>query len=381
MAPSGCSLLEVSRKINIIRNHNCGKCNRIVKNGIQCDRCDLWYRFHKCSKVIDDSKSISLDWECEKCESSCNNGSDETEASASNVNVGDRSYEILVQNLQEELRSLREIINILHEDLKTKNKISDSGELATWSDVVKNRRPKNKTSVACHASALPLRNKFEVLAVSDSSAGEVEDVCSVKAIGGHQHNLGNVLILADSHGKKLSQKLSCLLPDQKVSGFVKPGAKMNSILEDTENLCKDMGVNDTVIIIGGCNDIAKNEGYKAVTSLNRKLNSFQNTNVVVVETPTRHDLPDWSCVNIATRETNKKIRKLCSFYRNTKYVGTGSLDRALFTQHGMHLNYEGKTSLAADIAKVINSPTATKTVNNEAIPLGMAQGNSTGEPI
>jgi hypothetical protein len=51
---------DVSNNISV--NNKCGKCNKVVRNGILCDNCDKWY-FNKCSNVNED-KIPDKQWLC-----------------------------------------------------------------------------------------------------------------------------------------------------------------------------------------------------------------------------------------------------------------------------------------------------------------------------
>ena len=54
---------------------------------------------------------------------------------------------------------------------------------------------------------------------------------------------------------------------------------------------------DTVIVMGGANDISKNEANIGLKHLGKLANSRQNTNGMTVTAPHRYDLQETSCVN------------------------------------------------------------------------------------
>jgi hypothetical protein len=167
---------------------------------------------------------------------------------------------------------------------------------------------------------------------------------------------GNVLILGDSHARNTAVLLKDkLCSNYDVSCITKPGAVMSEILRDCDKLCENMTSEDTLIVIGGGNDVAKNEGKKAVLDLYKGLKSTVNTNVYVTGIPHRHDLSNNSCVNTAVECTNSKMAEICKPYLNVKFVDLNFLERSDFTRHGLHLNNTGKRSLCSELAKQIKS--------------------------
>jgi hypothetical protein len=50
----------------ILIDNKCGKCNKVVRNGILCHNCDKWYHFNKCSTISED-KIPDTQWLCVSC--------------------------------------------------------------------------------------------------------------------------------------------------------------------------------------------------------------------------------------------------------------------------------------------------------------------------
>ena len=74
-----------------------------------------------------------------------------------------------------------------------------------------------------------------------------------------------------------------------------------------------------------------------------------NTNIILMCVPYRHDLPDWSCVNIETTTFNRKLKKLIKPHKQITVLGT-DLDRKFFTRQGRHMNNLRKERIALDLA-------------------------------
>ena len=63
---------------------------------------------------------------------------------------------------------------------------------------------------------------------------------------------------------------------------------------------------------------------------------YNNTNIIIVNIPHRHDLDRTSEINTKIRAFNRLILKVAKAYNHITIVDT-DLDRKLFTRHGMHL--------------------------------------------
>jgi capsular polysaccharide biosynthesis protein len=73
-----------------------------------------------------------------------------------------------------------------------------------------------------------------------------------------------------------------------------------------------------VIIWGGANDINKNEVNNSLKHLKNFINTRQNTNIIVVTAPHRHDLQESSCVNREVVVFNRKLRKITKTMDNVE---------------------------------------------------------------
>jgi hypothetical protein len=92
---------------NILVNNKCGKCNKIVRNGILCDNCDKWFHFNKCSNVNED-KIPDKQWLCTLC--SLRNIPENEVMSTQYADCD------IFRKLLEEIASLREVISMLQSE-------------------------------------------------------------------------------------------------------------------------------------------------------------------------------------------------------------------------------------------------------------------------
>ncbi|XP_063239546.1 uncharacterized protein LOC134540629 [Bacillus rossius redtenbacheri] len=205
-------------KLKILMDHNCGKCSKIVKNGIFCENCDLWYHFIKCSNV-DPENIPKEEWKCQKC--TAKNGGvisdneqmfhakniltdsvmlselqtaiteltkenkvlqnttkmlcEEIKLRATNQHVSshenNKEVQMVITQLREENKSLQEIIKLLQQDIEnvrninrhTNEENNSSGSFA-WSTVVKGKLRHDPTHQRIE---IPTNNKYSILQTSN----------------------------------------------------------------------------------------------------------------------------------------------------------------------------------------------------------------------
>lgn len=162
-----------------------------------------------------------------------------------------------------------------------------------------------------------------------------------------------VTILADSHGKLLSNYMNDLREEFEVLVCSKPGAKLKHVIQDGLGLVKDFTENDCVIILAGTNDLHRDEpfqltldqGMRCLTEVDLR------TNVLVCGVPYRHDYPvlnDNICYanSYLSRAVEGYTGSLSIHYKDiNKFLG-----RSHFTRHGLHLGRRGKRILGNHLA-------------------------------
>ena len=88
------------------------------------------------------------------------------------------------------------------------------------------------------------------------------------------------------------------------------------------------------------------------------MQKYNNTNIIVVYIPHRHDLAKDSRTNLEIQAFNTKLSKTAKSFRHVALVEMDS-NRKYFTKYGLHLNNAGKEWFAKLIATQIN-----KLINN-----------------
>ena len=116
--------------------------------------------------------------------------------------------------------------------------------------------------------------------------------------------------------------------------------------------------------------MAKNRAVLGVEHIRDVVISASHTNVIQVNAPHRHDLMNESCVNNEVKAFNSKLRRKLEHFKNVQLIEVPS-DRDLYTNHGQHLNWRGKETMAIKIAL------STETVLRRKVTNGRKRTNLT----
>jgi len=123
---------------------------------------------------------------------------------------------------------------------------------------------------------------------------------------------------------------------------------------------------DTIIVVGGSNDIDKNAHRGNLTSLEKFLDGTQNTNIILTEVPMRNDIGVGSPINEQITNYNKKLHKVTKRFKQVDLTRV-TTKREHFTKHGLHLNKKGKETITKQLIKYL--PTKQGNQNVAAIQL------------
>ena len=103
---------------------------------------------------------------------------------------------------------------------------------------------------------------------------------------------------------------------------------------------------------GGTRDVGRNETTKGLHQISNFVKKHNQTNVIVMSVPCRHDLDPNSCVNEEVKVFNRMLKKHLKVFDNTRVIEVVS-NRDLFTRHGLHKNRKGKEHMAKKIGEAI----------------------------
>jgi hypothetical protein len=163
----------------------------------------------------------------------------------------------------------------------------------------------------------------------------------------HDHN---ILIVGDSHARNCASEVKQIVGNRfEVSGIVKPGARMEEIVNTVSRGSEKLTKKDIVVVWGGTQDVAKNETEKGLHQIKNMVEHLKQTNLIVMSVPHRYDLEDKSCVNEEVQRFNRKLRKIVKVHSNVKVIEL-DCERDCFTTHGLHMNFRGKEQTAIKIS-------------------------------
>ena len=124
-----------------------------------------------------------------------------------------------------------------------------------------------------------------------------------------------------------------------------PGARLENITNLVDEEIITLGKSDTMIVIGGANDINKNETNVGLKHLGKFIKNRHKTNIMIVTAPHRYDLQETLCVSKEIEVFTRKVRKVVKTADSAKII-QANLSRNDFTHHGLHLNISGKEKVA-----------------------------------
>ena len=174
-----------------------------------------------------------------------------------------------------------------------------------------------------------------------------------------------VRIIGDSHLKSATTRINQYLNTKfEVSSIIKTGAGVSQLVHSQENELKCLGKSDVIVINGGSNDVDK-PGCNVnalLTKMFKFVFKYNNTNILMVTLPFRHDLAITSKTNVAIRAYNSKLKNISNAYKHVSVVDMSSI-RSHYTKHGLHMNNTGKEWFAKQVAsqiqmlnKLLNEP-------------------------
>jgi len=95
--------------------------------------------------------------------------------------------------------------------------------------------------------------------------------------------------------------------------------------------------------------VAKNNSVLGVELTRDIVIGASHTNVITISAPHRHDLSNELCVNEEVKIFNNKLHGRLERFRKVKLIEVPN-ERELYTEHGQHLNWRGKETIANAIA-------------------------------
>jgi hypothetical protein len=127
---------------------------------------------------------------------------------------------------------------------------------------------------------------------------------------------------------------------------------------------------DVILISGGTNDIDKPDGKvnELLAKMIQFILKYNNTNILIINLPHRHDLASSATTNSRIRSYNMKLKHFTQAFKHVSIVEMSS-ERNNYTRHGLHMNNVGKEKLARQIAYQIEMHNKRTNATGMIIPL------------
>jgi hypothetical protein len=265
-------------------------------------------------------------------------------------------YKCELEELTQEPITTKKIIQLLQEDLNTYKDLTSSrtpnnrsnshvsSKLTNDWEIVTDKSRKSKKSnrtthnqlpvpvilITHHYNALPnLQNDRELprnmqnYPIKNNHIKKNVPSKQNKAISCPMRRMKRILLIGDSHVRGCASELGKYLgPEYEVLGTIMPGLRLQNVTKLARNEIARLSNRDAVIIWGDSNDVNRNETMKGLKYLNEFVNQRNNTNVLIVTAPHRHDLLVTSCVNNEVQIFDWKLHKTMKNKGNVRIIDT-----------------------------------------------------------
>jgi hypothetical protein len=114
---------------------------------------------------------------------------------------------------------------------------------------------------------------------------------------------------------------------------------------------------DVIVFSAGANHVYRNNPNEALRKIIKFIQNNRNTNMIH-GIPHRHDLAEYSCVNLAIQVINYKLMKVANSFNHVTMMKC-KYNREYFTKRSMHLNRRGKGLVSKQLASEIWKLSAT----------------------
>lgn len=162
-------------------------------------------------------------------------------------------------------------------------------------------------------------------------------------------------------GKKIKPSLFSDSQARGISDFISEESKYvltgegyvasNAHLGYVTKVAKSMKSGDAIIVIGGTNDLLKDDLSYIYKYWEHELAVLSETKPVIITTiPQRFDCQDNSdLVHLKLTKVNNYITELAAGIKNVYLMELEDLNRSHHTYHGLHLNKRGKREIVCQI--------------------------------
>jgi hypothetical protein len=116
-----------------------------------------------------------------------------------------------------------------------------------------------------------------------------------------------------------------------VFGLVKPGMGAETIVKSAMSYIVNLSKSDVDVFCGGSNDVSENKANVALKYISNCVKANNNTHIILLSAPHRHDLMDSSYVNKEIKSCNRKLMKHVKTVNHTKVLDIDPTKRILYS--------------------------------------------------
>ena len=103
-------------------------------------------------------------------------------------------------------------------------------------------------------------------------------------------------------------------------GIVKPGFGTSVLSKSAKGVIEQISYNDLIIISSGTNDYELNGFSSTFQNIKNYLKNTTHINIILLNIPDRHDLPNSSAVNKTISLLNRKFYKLVKTFPHVRFL-------------------------------------------------------------
>jgi hypothetical protein len=152
-----------------------------------------------------------------------------------------------------------------------------------------------------------------------------------------------MIMIGDSFLRGIRENVELSLSDKfGIYSMVKPGCKLNILLESTKSVVGRLIHKDAILICGGSNDLNNNNNASVIKYIMKFIKVNNHTNVILANVPVCCDLSYYSQANKEIRSYNKKLTEIMNAHKQVALIQINT-DRKYHTIRGLQFNKLGKT--------------------------------------
>jgi hypothetical protein len=141
------------------------------------------------------------------------------------------------------------------------------------------------------------------------------------------------VLIGDSHSTGQAMEVKNHLNNNfEVIGLAKPGVGAEILVKSAMSDIGNLTESDIIVFCGGSNDVSNNNANRALKHI---LNFIKdnNTNIILLSAPHRHELMESSCVNKEIESYNRNLMKCVKTFDHTTVLEINP-NMELYTHHG-----------------------------------------------